>query len=122
MVIKPEYFSFDAKAAVKSKAVSIHDLELICASDMALLLDDIMARIQCMNGFKEIKPDDIFRREYIENMVPVGKLHLFSALKQAGCISVCGRGYTINRLIKLTDAEHERITTIVWEILPALGL
>jgi len=122
IAIKPEYFDFDAKAAVNSNAVTLDDLDLIYVSDMKLLHDEIIARIRCMNGFQAIKTDDIFSREYIENMIPENKQHVFKALKQTGYIGVCGRGYTINSQIKLTDAEYERVTKVIWEILPALGL
>lgn len=119
--IEPKYFDFDAIGAVKTKTITTDDLQLLFLSDMALLLGDIIARIRCRNGFEDIREDDIFYRDYIEKMIPDNSWHTFSALKQAGYIGVCGRGYTIDGRIKLSEAEHKRITDIIFCVLPDAG-
>ena len=104
--LKLEYFDFDAKKAVKEKLVTTNGLRLMLKNYLSIVNDEIVMQIVSEHG--KIHKNDIFQREYIENMVTENNWKFFNLLKQTGVIGVCGSGYIISDAQIVTENEKDK--------------
>lgn len=117
----PEHMKKEVKDAYKNKAITHEDLTLLSLSEVADVYNSIKDHLYGMflNGIDLIiKRENI--QEYLDNEVNYNKnvYNCFNILKSIGYIGVCGLGYIFdNDKITLTNAEHERINQLYFEIL-----
>jgi hypothetical protein len=100
----------EALQAVKSKQITVEDVQLLITNNVKQLYNSLVA---FFFGSEQINHNNIFKREIvIEKLNEYCKhdSHLFHILLQNDLIGVCGRGYTFEvPRFKHNEEEYNRI-------------
>ena len=121
-----KFFSRDDVALIrqniKAGAMTVDDIHLIVKNELNAVYNTVLSSLygrKLTDSPTAIDSDSIIYNHVIEDVlscynIPFWKFH---SLIENGYISVCGRGYTLNRdAMDLTEAEYNRLDYLTYDV------